>query len=492
MKPRWKFLAVVCASWTLAACSPSQEVQKDPGNQSVSGLWSKRGEKPSKNRILRVTDLSGQPIAQAQILIGESLDQPFASNFITTDSTGSFPAPAAWTSAQVVTIAAKGFVRATYFDQLPSGQTFVLRPAEVATQYELKGQSTGFQVKDGDNQTDFALMMLTVQKQDLFAFNINMFISPQIDVVDVFGQKINIPSNVSLPRQKERYGPVQIVLNKPAYRMYFDALGMQNVVTLRGQFPFKEVVDEMRGKKPFIELINYFSIKGGSLKKVQITGPTQSQDLPVDELAFNQKRGFHAPAFASDEFLVAAALSPYEGKFFPTDFKNVPANTASTLTTAAGEPPQLLVALKKKSEQNTFGGGKLSAAFVPFRAGVRPELLPMIENPQVTKLTEISLRLPQAPSAVVPTATYLILSSVEKRGAGADATESVTRLWEVYASEWKSDFVLPQWPGETITSGGKRWEVNLLGTQNVSNKGVDLSPRILETVTHATHSATDF
>jgi hypothetical protein len=100
--------------------------------------------------------------------------------------------------------------------------------------------------------------------------------------------------------------------------------------------------------------------------------------------------------------------------------------------------------------------------------------------------------LPQSPASIKPTATYLILSSVEKRGTGVEASETTTRLWEVYAKDWRSNFRLPQWPAETITAGGKRWEVNLLGTQNASNKGVDLSPRILETVTHATHSATDF
>jgi hypothetical protein len=320
-----------------------------------------------------------------------------------------------------------------------------------------------------------------------------MFISPQSDVIDVFGNKISIPSNVSLPRQRENYSIVPVTMEKSKYRLYFDALGMQRVVTLRGQFPFKQVVSEMQNNKTFLDLINYFSLKGGSLRPVNITQATQTLDLPVNELAFDQTRSFQSPAFQDDEFLLAAALSSYEGEFMPTDFKNVPSNKNFNLGIAAGETPQLLIALKKKAESDSISAGRISAALMTFESGAHPVLLPLIENPQVTNLTELHAKAPAEVPGIKPVAMYLVLSSVAKQGTGVEATETTSPLWEAYSASWKADIVLPQWPDERPEAGLKRWEISYMGTTQVhANKAIDFGPRILETVTHATHSATDF
>ncbi len=491
MNTQWLVTPLLALTMILTGCSKNSEMSKSRDSGFSIGSWF--GQKPqAAENILKVTDLNGQPLADAQILIGNSLNDPFNGNFVTTDADGIFIAPTEWTTPQVVTVAAQGFVRASFFAQVPEGQTFELRRTKPPAQYELKGKGIGFQIKDSDNLLDFALMVPAVERGELFSFNMQMFISPQMDTVDVYGQKVSLPSNVSVPRQRENYGFVPVTLEKSNYRMYFDSMGMKRVMTVRGQFPFKQVVNELQNNKPFIELINHFSLKGGSLKDIPIGAPTQVHDLPVNELVFNTSRSFQTPAFQNDEFLLAVALSPYQNDFIPTDFKNVPANTNFNMVTAAGATPHLLVALKKKAEQNEFGGGKLSAALVPFHSGFKPELLPLIEKPEVLNLTEVRMgsRLPI--QSVKPLATYLLLSEVTRRGAEPEAIETSNRLWEVYAQGWQYEMKLPQWPGETIIPGSKRWEVTYLGTEMAGNKAVDLSPRILETVTHATHSATDF
>lgn len=484
MKLSLRLIGVLFLPLVLTACSKSQ----DAGDSRFVGVLS---ESETRALPLKVTDARGLPIAGAQVLIGDGLNQPFAANFITTDEQGVFQAPAGWTSAQVVTIGAKDFVRASYFGQKPRGQVFQLRRAFVPVQQELKGQGTGFEVKNNDDRVDFALMIPAVNKQQLFAFDMGMFISPQVDVISVYGQKMSIPSNVSLPKQKEKYGLFPVTLEKPVYRMYFDYLGKHRIVTVRGQFPFKQVVGEMQNQKPFIELINYFSFESGSLTEVELNLPSQNQDLPVNGINFNHPQSFRTPAFSQEEFLLAVALDSVQDQFMPTDFKNVPSNVDFKLNTIDGGQPQLLVALKKKSEQAVLGASKISAAIIPFKEGVSPVLLPMLENPHVVSAFEFRVQVPLIPEGIYPAATYSVLSQVERTGEGIEAKEQATNFWEVYADGWQAQVKLPEWPVDDMPEGPKRWEVSLIGDQD-KEKAIDLNPRILETVTHATHSASDF
>ncbi len=495
MKTRKLVLSVVMlvlvATGILTSCS---KVERRAGVQTQaidSGIFARLGlSQAARADMITVTDLIGQPIAQAQVLIGHQKDEPFVSNFFTTDNLGQAKIPAGWSTPQVVTISAKGFVRASYFGQTPQGQTFQLRPAQTKSHYELKGNGTGFHVVNGDNKIDFALMVPILKKPDLFAFDIGMFISPESDTISTAGQSIDVPSNISLPKQTENYGFFPVTLEKPIYRMFFQTTGKHKVFTARGQFPFKEVVGQLQNKKTFLDVINSFTLQGGSIREVDITSANQNMDLPVDELAFNQTRTLQAPKFANDELLLAIPLSAYQGELLPTDLKNIPSNASMDLSIAAGEAPQVLVVLKKKSEPGAAGIGKLTAAMMPFSNHLQPALLPMIESPQVIDASEVKIQVPAGTSGIFAAGSVSVLSTIENKKFGSMNVEIATRVWEVYSKEWMPGFQLPVWPGESAPVGKKRWEISLLG--RLSNKAVDLSPRILETMTHATHSATDF
>lgn len=487
MSPKNTTAIAVCAFFlSLTACSKNDQAFLSSG-EMLNGMAS-TDMTDLESKTLQVVDLNGKPLAQAQVLIGSGLNQPFASNFLTTDSSGSFQAPTEWTAPQMVTVGAEGFVRATFIGQVPAGQKFVLRPSAKAVSYELKGKGVGFTVKNNDNRMDFALMMPVLTKGMLFAFDLNSFISPKTDVVTVMGQKLELPSNVSVPKQSERYGIFPVTLEKVGYRLYFDSLGRQQVFAIRGQFPFKEVVDEFQSGKTFADIINYISLKGGSFKEANITGATQVLDLPVNEIAFNQTRSLKSPQFQNDEVLFAAPLLSVGGALMPTDLKNVPANKAFNLTIANGES-QLLLALKKKAEAE--GSERFSAVILPFQAGVQPELLQMTEKPHVTNLHNVRLAVPSRPTSVVPVATHSVLSSVGRYDEAGKSYEIVTPFWDVYAREWVSDLNLPVWPDDVVPEGKKRWGATFVAAPT-ANKAVDLSPGILETVTHATHSASDF
>lgn len=491
----WQVLVLILmTSSLLAGCSKDKDDKKEPKGQlsQMVGQWLEKMDFTLnlRSQSLHVVDMQGKAVPQAQILVGESLNSPFAENFLTTDSEGIFVAPESWQTEQMVTISAPGFVRTSYFGQRPQGQTFQIRSMETSTPFELQGQGTGFQLKDKDNLIDFALVMPMITRQSLFAFDMGMFVSPISDQVDIYGQKISIPSNVILPKQKESFGFIPVELAKPLYRLHFQTPGIKRVFAARGQFPFKQVAQELQNNRPFLALVNYFSIQGGGLREVTLSGPSQQLDLAVNELAFNQSKNFMSPAFASDEFMLAMPMSPYQGEFIMTDVKNVPANTSFKLATAPGETPQLLVVVKKLAEQDMLTGGRLTMALVPFDENIQPVLLPMLENPQVLSSNNLKVSLPSLPAQIQATATYSVISTVETKMEGNVKVETLSRIWEIYSNQWQAEIKLPVWPNDKLIEGKKRWEVTLTGSQE--HKNIDLSPRLFETVTHATHGAIDF
>ena len=442
------------------------------------------------NSTLTVTDLAGLPLKGAQILIGTEQGKPFADNFITTDAEGHFTAPAEWTDSEPVTFQAPGFVRVTYFGQTAHGQSFQLRPQEGKGHLQLSGQTTGFNVVDGDGLVDFAIVLPAFQRNELFSFDLGSFISSQNDEMDVIGQKINIPSNVSLPQQTENYF-LNVTLNKPQYRMYFRTPGTKKVVTLRGQFPFKEVVDQVRQKVPFTELINEFSIQGGSVKTINMTGNT-SKNLPVNEMNFHNTRKLTAPDFRDSEMALGIALAEEGGYLYPTDVKNLSSGQGQSLRMNSNSPMLLTVVRRQDESQQGHMKDRLTAVFMPFVSGAQPKPLPLINDPKILSASRIQVPSARPSADVVPVATYASLSAVGEQGELGTLAESLQTVWEAYSNDWINEVDLPTWPGASIQKGKMRWGVTLVGQSAKVGTPAVLGPALMETATHATHSSIDF
>ena len=492
-------LAVGLSAALLTSCSKDDKGGDKKDGKATAGPESTTPNSPrdinleASNRV-RVVDLTGKPLAKVQVLVGMALNAPFADNFLETESDGTFRAPSGWTDETAVTLAAPGFVRATYLGQKPEGQTLTLRPIDLPRSMELNGGQTGFQVVDKDGLVDFGLVIPTLSKQDLFNFDIGMVLSNQIDEISVLGQKIKLPSNITLPKQQETY-IFNLTLDKPNYRMYFSSKGPKKVFSARGQFPLKPVVDEIRAGKSFFELANYLKINGGALKQIEISGEKTSATLPVTELVFNQLRTAQGPVFDKEQVLLALALSEDQGALFPTDVKNLSPNSKTALTTAKGSTPLLLTVLKNKSEAQGPGSDRLSATLVPFTEGASPQLLALMKNPQVISSNHLKADVINTINGVAPVGSYMVLSTVEQKNIGGTSYEVLTKLWEVYDRNWTPEYVLPVWPKEPLPNGKKRWEVSRAGSNLPASKAakiLDLGPRLFESVTHATHSSSDF
>jgi hypothetical protein len=477
-------LCLFLSTLALTGCSKDEDSKKPKKMEDLITLQANLA-------VQKVVDLAGNPIPNAQVLIGTELGKPMSDNFVTTDASGAFQAPSGWTSAQAVTISAPGYVRVTYFGQMPNGQSFKMRPVEGQGSFELGGTTTGFQIRNGDGQVDFSLVIPALERRDLFSFDVSSVISPQNDEITIIGQKVQLPSNITLPKQKESY-ILPITLEKPLYRMYFKTQGLKKVVALRGQFPLKQVVDEIRANKPFTDVINLFSIKGGSVTNVDIRSGKNQANLPVDTMNFSQSRRLIAPDFGSNDAVLGVSLSADQGLLYPTDFKNLTARQPQNLFVNGNDPVLVTVAKRKSEMEEGHGTDRVSATILPFQNNSQPVLLPLIDDPRMLSGSHIQIPATTPAPGVVPTGTYATLWEVSTRIVGQDRLESLRTTWEVYTSDWAQEIQLPIWPGAQVQAGKMRWGVTLIGQSSTVSGEAEIGPALLETATHATHSSVDF
>lgn len=479
-----KLLMAALVPTLVAGCSESTKQQISSSGEALRQLM-----QINANQItIKTTD--DQAIAGAQVLIGDALNSPFQGNLLTTNAAGQVVLPAGWNQALPVTIAAPGFVRVTYMNVEPGSMTVKLRKMNVLNQYEVKGTAQGLPIKNGDDKIDFGLVMPAFSKMQLFTFNMDSVISSQYDTISAVGQQIQVPVNLSIPKQTEKYLFINVTLDKPAYRVYFGQPGVQRLFAAKGSLPFKSTVDSLRDGKQFWELINSIKLSGGALRDLNITNGQTSLDMPTGELSFNEAKNATAPQFRADESFMAVAITNQSGYLFPTDVKKLNPGQSTALNTLPGTPSNILGVLKR-SEDWTSGEDRVSTTMMPFANGAAPQVLPLIGSPTVTDGGR-SLAFPQINpiTGVNPIGTLSVLSVEMEAQQGPNKVKMMNAAWEIYSAKWVTNLKVPAFPGDNFGNGKKRWEVNFLGSQTTSQ--ADLGPAMIESATHATHSSTTF
>lgn len=474
-----KMLMALAIPGLLVGCSKEDKPAK-PSNLSFFGLF--QGQSTNQITIINTND---QPIAGAQILIGDSLNAPFSGNFIQTDANGNAEIPAGWDSAQSLTIQAQGYVRATYLAQEPGAVTIKLRKLVAKTQYEVKGPTAGLPIQDKDGWVDFGLVMPAFSKADILAFNMDNFISPQNDTIEAMGQKIDIPANISLPEQREKYALFTLTLDKPNYRIYFGTPGVSRVFAAKGRFPFKSTVDALRGGADFFDLINDFKLTGGAIRDIDVNKPSTTLTMPTGELTFKDPKSVQAPQIRGDEAFMAVGVANQSGLMIPTDVKRIEPGQKMAINTLPGAENFALGIVQRPKEK----GDRMSAALIPFTGTVAPQMLPLVADPQLRGNELILPKFNSAPG-VNPIATYALLTKEEEVQQGAAKVKIQTPHWEVYATTWVEHVKLPDFPRALEIPGTNRWNVNFIGSQTASQ--VPAGPAIIDAATHVTHSSLSF
>lgn len=442
---------------------------------------------------IKIVNMYGEPVANAQILIGDAVGNPFRDNFITTDQSGVANVPVSWATRAAVTVQARGYIRQTILGQNPGDMIIRLSTAYLPTFPEVKGIATGLPVVDNDKLVDFALVMPMMRKADLINIDISQIISPFTDTISAAGQKMSVPSNVSLPRQKENY-VIGITLNKPLYRLKTPTLGPKKYVATRGRFVFKKVVDEFRAGKAFHELINHFTIFAGGMRDAVVTGPETMLDISANDYQFTSQLSVNPTTPQNGEVALVIAANDIDGYMMPTDVKRVTAGQQTKLQTMPSRSVQILNIIKKESEfmSNTPGSDRISASLLPYSANREYRMLPLIENPSMSHQGRyvINAQVLRERAGMTPVGTTAAISDLTEITDNGIKVLVPIRRWEVVGFGWQSQIALPQWPlekrNDSLGTGKTRIEFSYIGSSTSRAR------QTLDNATHVTHASADY
>jgi len=476
---------------TLTSCNKDKSEKPDSATAVARFLWSEKLT-PTTEAQIKVINQYGEAVKGAQILIGDAQGSPFKNNYITTDNMGLAAIPNEWQTPASVTVDAKAYIRQTLLNVNPGNLTFKMSSAYLAQRAEVRGQITQLPIVNGDKLIDFALVMPVLSKSDFLNFDISQVVSPYTDTMSAGGQDSSVSSNISLPKQKENY-IISITLNKPIYRFKVPTLGPKKIVAARGRFVFKTVAAELRNGKPFHDLINHFSILGGSIRDVTLTGPITQLDIPGNELQFNNTLSVNSTAIQSDELLLLLATNEIDGSMIPTDFKRAVSGKVTHLQSMSGKPSYIVSVVKKQGEfmSSAPGSDRMSASLLPHSTATAQKLLPLIANPSILKSNNYVIQLPALPATagVNALATSASISDLIEVQDNNKKILVPIRKWEIVGIGWIPRLNLPKWPLDNSNTR-KRVEVNYLGT--TSNTNIKLNNSLFENVTHLTHASADF
>jgi len=489
------YLSVLFAMSTFLGCQPSPTpLHFDEQNQALS---SASFEFPHSQPIFKVISEDGLPILAARVLIGMQVSHPFLQNLLTTDSEGQFLPHELWVDPQPVTIEAPGFVRATYFETDPKqAQTFILR-RKVAPrfEFELSGVATGFQVKNRDRFVDFGLTIPVVKPEDLFQFNLDMILSPYTDTMTVIGQEVQVPSNVTLPQQRESY-ILPVTLEKPNFKLGFVEGGTKHLISLAGTFPIKPVFDAFRNGDSFADVINAFDIKGLSLHQVNLTQKNQRMDLPMNQNIIAQSRRVRASVFnQNNEVVLGVSIATHPHGLFPVDVKRLTSNQFQALKIFGREQRALSILRFKDEFDGRVRSERLSASLEAWtHDGQELSFLPLLKDPVVKSTHELNLHLVPAPDGYYESGALYKMSSIRqvKDRSGAVISEEKSLFWEAYSPKWSNKVEFPRFPGQAFPVGHKRWSASLFASKAAIFRVRSINTLTQGVVSHVTHANADF
>lgn len=484
---------------TLFSCEKKDDkkveviTQAPISKQTTLSQWTAAGK--SENVAVKVVDINNNPISGARVLIGSYQGHPFKNNYLTTDENGQVTIPRDnWSTPAHVTADAGGFIRQTLLSQKPGNIVIKMNRTQLRQKAKISGVVNGLPVSNGDKNIDFGLVMSSLTKTDLFNFDVANVISPYSDVLSAMGQEFDVPSNVSIPNQKERY-VINITLDKPVYSLYTSTLGAKRLFSTAGRFVFKPVVDELRDGKPFYDLINYFNLSGGTLREVDVTSNETQLNFPAQELTFSKKVSVRSPKINSDEVFLSLTANEVAGQLVPTGIRKLNSEETAELTAIENTPLFLVNAIKRQAEfmGNVPGGDRITASMLPFKTNLDPQLLPLIANPTIVAKDGYVVTTPavSAPAKMTRLALFGAVSDVFTETIGDKSITTLVKRWEVLGTEWPNQVALPNWPLDSqIQANPRRFEINLIGGLNA--KTFDLGDDLVQAATHVTRSSVDF
>lgn len=359
--------------------------------------------------------------------------------------------------------------------------------AQQSTQIQVSGDTTEFGRLVTDGKLDFALITPSLTRADLLNFDLSNLISPQSDRIKVLTQTIDLPSNIALPQQKERYSLFSFELNKPGYRTFIKQPGQYTFSALHGQFPVKNVIDDIRGGKSIFEVVNYFNFLGFGQFTANVAGEMPGQNIAVNQYQFSQVTSVTAPPLKSDQTMLALSMSDVDGLLSPVDLKRLKSTTSMDLKVSPLGKPYVvsLIMENPKNGEKMPSFDKLSFSILPAELSKNPTFLDYVAAPVVTD-TEIQMTPPALAAPFQALGMYITYSEIKKIDTGSVSTEERRLLWESWDSEWKTSIPKPALDIVKNPDLKYRWEVMFLAKDQ--SFIIMTNGDILNQVTHVTRN----
>ena len=482
-------LAVLALAAGLGSVSCSQTTSY--GDKIYTGRGSRLVE--DLTAVLTVKNDQGLPVGNARVLIGPRANVPFPNNLVTTNEEGQIALPARWNDAQPVTIEAEGHVTTTYFARTPQAGTLAIKRLPDTRKLQLQGTATGFGDMPSDGKLDVGLVFPTLTRAQLGTLQISALISPETDTLSAVGRSFDLPSNLTVPTQRESY-IIPITLSKPVYRLPMQTTGSHTISAARAQLPFRQMIDDIRGGRSVMDFLFEAEMKSIVARDAAITGESQSLDLPVNELTLTPTLAVQAPQYDAKYRMTSLAFSPTGERLMVTDLKRVQAGERKMLA-STGSAAMVLSSLTRADlpASNLSGVAYDEMSVVTHAADSEtPEFLAIPQAPEV-RGASLVIHPPAMPAGLAPSVTYAVLSKVEAFDSGRLRLESKLPVWEIYAADWAQVLDLPEMPdARPRPSGQLRWEV-MFGAQvrDQNSRNRVSGPQAFEKASHVSRSAVD-
>jgi len=279
-----------------------------------------------------------------------------------------------------------------------SSATFAQNTEEPETVESLNGSVDGFSVRNGDDKIDFGLVIPTLTKAQVMDFNLSYVLSSETSVIRAAGQRINVPSNLSLPKQNERYIFFNVRIDKPEFKLPITTSEPPTeVVALQGSFPFASTVDVLRAGRPLFSVINSFTFSSYSVASV--VSPEEALELSVGENDIEGETVEFTSPFSEDEDFVNLGLNMSTNlsengpsRYFPIDVKTLEESEFLKTDTASDTIP-IVVSIPKAVFDSATDASALPFPFTMVWGEANPAAaLPLAKNfMALTEVDEVAM-----------------------------------------------------------------------------------------------------
>lgn len=274
--------------------------------------------------IVQVQGAAGLPVTGAQVMIGDDIDVPFVANVRSVSSVGVVDFPECAGGNQNVTAFAPGF---TIHTQLQHDCTqylvVTLSPLAGDSTVMVSGSTQGFPPTRRDDKVDVGITMPLLRYNDLLELRLSTVLSPEADVISVFGQRLPASSNITFPDQTERFGLIPITLNKPTFRWPTELRGDIGFVSLHGQVPFRKTIDDRRAGAPITELFNDLQFQSVGFSQANIRSSGGTMNATVAGLQLQGDVRVQGPVLQPGWIVTSIPLHERAGLYFPSDIKSL-------------------------------------------------------------------------------------------------------------------------------------------------------------------------